>query len=111
MNANIFRVDKFIVSGHARGEFLAKVQATHKLLRSQPGFVRDYILEQVSGPGEFNFVTIVEWEGSEYMEPARQAVAALHERMNCNPSELLVRLGVRADIANYRGVDLASFEG
>lgn len=42
-----------------RQEFLERVHATHELLRAQVRFVQDFILEQASGPGKFNFVTIV----------------------------------------------------
>jgi heme-degrading monooxygenase HmoA len=106
MDPAILRVDKFSVPADARAEFLEKVQATHALLRTQAGFVQDAILEQTSGPGEFNFVTIVEWENAEAMEPARKAVAALHQRMNLDPREMLARLGIRADIGNYKPVEL-----
>jgi hypothetical protein len=102
MDTKAYRVDKFIVPGHARDEFLEKVHATHVLLRSQAGFVQDFILEQASGPGEFNFVTIVEWENAGAMEPVRQAVTALHKRMNFDPHELFARLGIRADLGNYK---------
>ena len=61
-NAAVFRVDKFVVPAEAREEILRKVRATHELLRVQQGFVQDFVLEQFSGPGEFNLVTIVEWE-------------------------------------------------
>jgi heme-degrading monooxygenase HmoA len=107
MSAEVFRVDKFVVPAHAREEFLAKVHATHAVLRTQPGFVRDAILEQWSGPGEFNFVTIVEWENSDAIEGARKAVAALHQRMNFDAREMIGRLGIRADIANYKRVEQA----
>jgi heme-degrading monooxygenase HmoA len=102
MDTKRYRVDKFSVPAHAREEFLDKVYATHELLRSQAGFAQDFILEQASGPGEFNFVTIVEWENVEAMEPARQAVTALHKRMNFDPHELFARLGIRADLGNYK---------
>jgi hypothetical protein len=82
MSTEIFRVDKFVVPVNAREEFLGKVRATHAVLRTQPGFVRDAILEQSSGPGEFNFVTIVEWENSGAIDGARRAVAALHQKIN-----------------------------
>jgi hypothetical protein len=39
--------------------------------------VRDAILEQSSGLGEFNFVTIVEWENGGAIDGAREAVVAL----------------------------------
>ena len=102
MDTKVYRVDKFIVPTHAREEFLEKVQATHVVLRSQAGFVQDFILEQASGPGEFNFVTLVEWENAGAMEPVRQAVTALHKRMNFDPQELFARLGIRADLGNYK---------
>jgi hypothetical protein len=59
MSKEIFGADKFVVPAHAREEFFMRVRATHEVLRTQAGFVRDAILEQASGPGEFNFVTIV----------------------------------------------------
>ena len=102
-----FRVDKFVVPARAREEFLGKVHATHEILRTQPGFVRDAIQEQSSGPGEFNFVTIVEWENGDFFEGARQAVAALDRKMNFDPHELITRLGIRVDIANYKRVERA----
>jgi heme-degrading monooxygenase HmoA len=56
----IYRVDKFVVPDRAREEFLHKVRRTHELRRTLPGFLQDFVLEQSSGPGEFNVVTIVE---------------------------------------------------
>lgn len=45
MSKEIFRVDKFVVPAHAREEFPMRVHATHEVLRTQAGFVRDAILE------------------------------------------------------------------
>lgn len=77
---HLYRVDKFIVPEHARAEFLGRVGATHDLLRKQPGFVRELLLEQVGGPGEFNIVTLVEWESDKAIERARETVTALHKQ-------------------------------
>jgi len=107
VDTKVFRVDKFRVPPPAREEFLEKVRATHELLRAQAGFVQDAILEQSSGPGEFNIVTIVEWESAAAMEPARQAVAEFHKRTSLNPHELFARLGIRADLGNYKRADQA----
>jgi hypothetical protein len=82
MGKEIYRVDKFVVPAHAREAFLVRVHATHEVLRTQAGFVRDTILEQTSGPGEFNFVTIVAWENGDAVEGARRAVAALHQKVS-----------------------------
>ena len=97
----IYRVDKFVVPGAAREEFLERARRTHTLLQAQPGFLQDFILEQSSGPGEFNFVTIVEWASQEAFEDARNAVQKLQGKMNFNPQETIARLGIKADIANY----------
>ena len=108
MKTSVFRVDKFSVPDHARRQFLEKVHATHDLLRTQAGFLQDVILEQASGLGEFNVATIVERVNAETLEPARKAIAALHERMNFDPSEMLTRLGILADIGNYKLVDTSN---
>ncbi len=101
----IYRVDKFAVPQAARLEFLAKVRETHAMLAVLPGFVRDFVLEQVSGPGEFNVVTLVEWENAEAFEEAKAAIWARHARMGFDPHATFQRLGIRADLGNYE--DLA----
>lgn len=102
MSGRIYRVDKFIVPSDAREEFLGKARRIHSLLKAQPGFLQDFVLEQSSGPGEFNFVTIVEWASQEAIENARAAALALHREMNFNPQEMFARIGIKADLANYK---------
>ena len=103
-DAAVFRVDKFVVPVEAREEILTKVRMTHELLRQQQGFVQDFLLEQFSGPGEFNLVTIVEWESQAAVDRVVPIVKAAHERIAFNPQETIARLGVRADIANYQRI-------
>jgi len=67
--------------------------------------MQDFVLEQSAGPGEFNFVTIVEWEGAEYIENARSAVIAMHKGMNFSPQEMFSRLEIKGDLANYQRID------
>jgi len=105
MPEKVYRVDKFVVPSSAREEFLDKVRHTHALLKAQPGFLQDFVLEQSSGPGKFNFVTMVEWASQEAVENARTAVAALHRGMNFDANELFARSGITADIANYLRVE------
>ncbi|MBY5818004.1 antibiotic biosynthesis monooxygenase [Rhizobium leguminosarum] len=104
MSGAFLRVDKFIVPGAAREEFLVNVMMTHKLLEAQDGFIDHRVLEQVAGPGEFNFVTIAEWENTEVVERAQAAVAAAHKAANFDPQEMFARLGIHADIAGYKPV-------
>ena len=100
----VFRVDRFVVPVEAREEILTKVRMTHELLRQQQGFVQDFLLEQFSGPGEFNLVTIVEWESQAAVDKVVPIVKAAHERIAFNPQETIARLGVKADIANYQRI-------
>lgn len=102
----IYRIDKFVVPSSACTEFLDKVKRTHEFLRTLPGFVQDYILEQTDGPGAFNVVTIAIWDNAEAIEAARKAVMARHEAMGFNPQETFARLGVKADLATYRQLDV-----
>src|SRR4029079_7831551 len=87
-----YRVDKFIVPETARDEFLSRVFQTHQVLRRQPGFVGDLLLEQSGGPGRFNFVTVAEWESEDFVPGARAAVQAMHRSQNFDPQELFQRL-------------------
>jgi heme-degrading monooxygenase HmoA len=93
------------VPDHAREEFMRRVGDTHELLRTLPGFLQDFVLEQSSGPGEFNFVTSVEWDGVESIENAKASVMAMQKEMNFNPQEMWARLGIKTDLANYRQID------
>ncbi|PKA41360.1 antibiotic biosynthesis monooxygenase [Rhizobium sullae] len=104
MNGAFYRVDKFVVPEAAREEFLINVLKTHEVLQAQEGFIRHTVLEQVSGPGEFNFVTIAEWESAEVLERVKAAVQAAHRARNFDPQAFFARLGIRADIANYKPV-------
>jgi heme-degrading monooxygenase HmoA len=102
--STIFRVDKFSVPSQSRDEFLQRISETHQILRKQPGFVRDAILEQVSGSGRFNIVTIAEWENQEAVDRAKDAVMQFHTSSGFSPQATMIRLGVEADIANYKQV-------
>jgi hypothetical protein len=97
-----YRIDRFVVPDAARGEFLGRVRMTHAVLRQQPGFVRDALLEHPGeAPGESVIVTIAEWRNLAVTSTARAAVQALHIRENFNPQELMARLGIRAELGSY----------
>lgn len=105
MSERIYRVDKFVVPSGAREEFLDRVRRTHAFLKAQPGFLQDLVLEQFSGSGEFNVVTTVEWASQEAFENASAMVTARYREMNFNPQETLARLGIKADLANYKRLE------
>lgn len=98
---SVYRVDKFVVPAAARDEFMARILNIREILDGMKGCCQNLVLEQVSGPGEFNVVTIVEWEDANALEKAKTAVAARYTEMNFNPQETMARLGIKADMANY----------
>ena len=99
-----YRLDRFIVPAAAREEFLARVRQTHEVLRKQPGFVRDLLLERTVENGASSIVTLAEWESDAFVAGARAAVQAMHRAENFDPQELFSRLGIEPDLGNYHPV-------
>ncbi|MFI7025339.1 antibiotic biosynthesis monooxygenase family protein [Micromonospora sp. NPDC049900] len=97
----VYRVDKFDVPESARAEFWRHVRRTHAILRDQPGFLDDALLEQHSGPGRFNAVTIVRWSSPDDLPSARVAVQAAHRAEGFEPAAFFTAAGIEADLANY----------
>ncbi|WP_432056976.1 antibiotic biosynthesis monooxygenase family protein [Streptomyces sp. bgisy022] len=97
----LYRVDKFAVPEAAREEFWRHVRRTHALLREQPGFLDDVLLEQRSGPGRFNVVTLVRWRSADDLAAARPVVEASHRAAGFSPAAFFERTGVEADLADY----------
>ncbi|GAA0349595.1 hypothetical protein GCM10009092_12500 [Bowmanella denitrificans] len=98
----VFRVDKFVVPQGARDEFLQRVMATHEILRKQPGFIQDQLLEQVAGPGRYNIVTIAQWQSQAAIDAAKAVVMEAHKAIGFNAQETMQRLGIEGDIGNYQ---------
>jgi heme-degrading monooxygenase HmoA len=96
------RVDRFTVPQQAREEFIARVRMTHDLLRKQPGFLQDFLLEQPAEPGFFNVVTVVEWENAAVINTVRSVVSAAHRQAGFNPQELIARHGIKAELGHCR---------
>jgi len=98
---SIFRVDKFAVPAQSRDVFMARLQVTHKTLRAADGCVQNLVLEQVSGAGEFNVVTIVEWRDTAAYENARQAAQQRQKENGFDPQSYFREMGIKADLGNY----------
>ncbi|HEV7253093.1 MAG TPA: antibiotic biosynthesis monooxygenase [Mesorhizobium sp.] len=102
--APVFRADRFVVPQAARAEFLSRVKQTHTVLRQQPGFVRELILERQAGSAESHIITIVEWESAAVMSGVREVVAAHQKSVGFNPAELIARLGIEAEFGVYEAI-------
>ncbi|HEY4076877.1 MAG TPA: hypothetical protein VGM26_08080 [Rhizomicrobium sp.] len=103
-SAPYYRVNKFVVPPKNRDAFLKIIERTHAVVRRQQGFVRDLVLEQQSGPGLFNFVTLIEFSGIEAVPQVTAALAALDEEAGVSRREAVDQLGVCSDMANYRSL-------
>ena len=105
MKAQVFRVDKFIVPSASRDEFLEQIHLTHELLRSLAGFIQDFILEQIGGPGAYNIVTTVIWEHQAAIQNARDRVHESQRARGFEPQKFWERLGIQADLGNYKRLE------
>jgi len=104
VSGRVYRLDRFVVPVTARDAFLEKVTATHRVLRQQPGFIRDHLLEQPNGPDETIIVTLAEWSDAAATAPARAAVAEMHRALRFSPHAFMAELGIRAEMGTYRPV-------
>jgi len=100
-----YRLDKFVVPNSARQEFLSKVKEIHAVLRRQPGFKQDLLLEQPQNEEAFNLVTLIEWEDVKYVAGAREVVMALHKSTGFEPKETMSRLGIKAEMGTYKSIN------
>jgi hypothetical protein len=103
----VYRVDIFNVPIQARRRFLDRVEETHRVLRTIPGFIEDHILERPGGPSACNIVTIAIWKDEETVRHAKAVVGDWHARTGFNPQKLMRDLGVEAVIGEFRPVELA----
>ncbi|HSX85542.1 MAG TPA: antibiotic biosynthesis monooxygenase [Cellvibrio sp.] len=100
----MYRLDKFIVPVGVRDEFLAKVKNTHKLLRDQPGFIQDFLLEQPLPDETVQIATLVEWQDQQSIDNARHAVMAAHKSSGFNAQAFTERLGIKMEMGNYQPI-------
>lgn len=109
MNQNtqtVHRINKFVVPPASRAAFLDLMAKTHAVVRQQDGFVRDQILEQESGPGEFNFVLSMEFSGAEVVGRVAAAVAEMDRLDGTDRAAEMARLQVKTDMGIFRALDL-----
>lgn len=74
-----------------------------------PGFLGHVVFEKTGGPTNFNLVTIAVWESTEAIEAAAAKVREYYRSIGFDVQETVTRLGVRAEIGNYRAP--ASLQG
>jgi hypothetical protein len=99
-----FRIDSFAVPAAARVDFEAAMRRSLAFIETLPGFLGHHVFEKVSGPSNFNVVTIAVWESPEAIDGAILAVRDYYERIGFNPGEATAGWGVVAEIGQYEAV-------
>ncbi|MFB9948023.1 antibiotic biosynthesis monooxygenase [Rhizobium puerariae] len=103
---HVVRINNFSVPADARDEFMELIRRTHEVIRAQPGFIDDMVLEQSSGLGAFNLITILQFEGEHVLQPVIAAVAGSDEEAGIDRQALSRRLGVESTVGFYFPVAL-----
>lgn len=95
-------IDLFTVPEDALAEFMAAVRILTPFLRSLPGFVEGHIHESTDGSGRYNVITTAVWANEDAYQAAKAAAQAEYRRLDFNPQEIVRRLGVQMERAEYR---------
>lgn len=106
-SARAYRLDRFIVPHSAREEFLPRIHSIHALLKTQPGFIQDFLLEQPIDDQCFSLVTLVEWQDQASIAAARMEVKARYEKTGFNPQQAMEQLGITMEMGNYKSLPAA----
>ena len=100
-STTVFRADKFVVPDGALTVFIEQMQHIQRMLRTQPGCVRATVLKQTGGTGEFNVLTLVEWESDAAVAAAQPTVQQHFAQEGFDPKTFVQGLGVRGDLGFY----------
>jgi heme-degrading monooxygenase HmoA len=100
--ASIFRIDRFVVPAEALPIFMERLRFTQQTLDTVPGCKQNLVLQQDGNPGEFNIITLVEWNDADAMTAAKATMQAKYAAEGFDPAAFIQKLGVQADMGVYR---------
>ncbi len=96
------RVDKFVVPEAVHDQFVRKMKYLQESLRTLPGCLSANLLSQTDGTGEFNVLTLVEWENESSIANAFIVMQQKFAEEKFDPKEFTRSLGIRADLGFYK---------
>lgn len=100
-SGRVVRVNRFSLPEEARPEFMELLERTHRVMREQPGFIDDMILEQQAGADILSLITIIQFEGEHVLQPIIAAVARSDREAGIDRQALSRELGVEASVGFY----------
>ncbi|WP_172746556.1 antibiotic biosynthesis monooxygenase [Neorhizobium sp. T25_13] len=100
-SGRVVRVNRFSLPEEARPEFMELLERTHRVMREQPGFIDDMILEQQAGADILSLITIIQFEGEHVLQPIIAAVARSDREAGIDRQALSRELGVEANVGFY----------
>lgn len=100
-SAPVYRIDRFDVPTKALRAFMERVHIIQRLLDGRPGCRQNLVLTRMSDHGEFNVMTVVEWQDTDAMASARAYIKATYAKEGFEPAAFMDSLGVRAELGLY----------
>ncbi|OWZ94773.1 hypothetical protein B9J07_03965 [Sinorhizobium sp. LM21] len=100
--APLYRINKYTVPAEARPQFVELVDKTLAVIRNQDGYVKDLFLEQHAGPGQFDFITMIEFANADVAPKVAAALVEFDRQLGLDREALMKMLGIRTDFASYR---------
>jgi heme-degrading monooxygenase HmoA len=94
-------IDKFIVPGESKAEFLEAARKSAQFLRTLPGFIEGYVYEKLDGESRYNIMTTAVWESEDAFTSARKAAMTEFQKIGFNPQEIMKKLKVEMERAVY----------
>ncbi|GGY61079.1 hypothetical protein GCM10011613_00540 [Cellvibrio zantedeschiae] len=96
------RVDKFVVPEAVHQQFVEKMKYLQQTLRRLPGCKSANVLSKTEGAGEYNVITLVEWENEAAIADAFSVMQQKFAEEKFDPKEFTRALGVKADLGFYK---------
>ena len=94
-------IDKFLVPGKAKQEFLERMNINRSFIKTLDGFIEDAAYERTGEDGNLICVTIATWQNEDVLKKAKDAVQEEYKRQDFNMPEMLERLNITIDRGIY----------
>ena len=92
------RIDRFKLPAEHRTALLEAVAATHEVLRTQSGFLRDMIAERTHADGRIEVQTMVEWDAKADIPAIVERVKEAQRARAFDTAAALASWGTEADL-------------